>query len=321
MSRYLAVVLLVTVALFTACNKPATGPLKGVLLVVAPTIEDNLILSIIDNMQLYVTTVDTETVFDFSTCSLGDFNNDLKTRRTVLFIVDSVEELPSELQGDADDIYTGYDIWAENQSVFGIVAPSFDNYSALSSVLEDAYNAHLKSWIYTSFVATQMSSPARIDSLVNYCGFSIDIPKSWRTAEWNPTVGFIQYQRKASDNCQLIMSIRWIDDNRKLSSEEAVIWREEVARGFFYAAAADSVDRDRVQIESFELHGYQGYKILGMWRNPEFLNAGAFTSYILFDAERRYILDVEVFHEHGEKEPYIREGWIIMNTFIPGAVN
>jgi len=113
------------------------------------------------------------------------------------------------------------------------------------------------------------------------------------------------------------MSIRWIDDGRNLSSEDAVIWREEVARRFFYDASEDSVDRDRVQIETMNLNGLDGYFLLGMWRNPEYLNAGAFTCYILFDAGRRYILDLEIFHANGEKEPYIREGWIIMDTFLP----
>jgi hypothetical protein len=76
-----------------------------------------------------------------------------------------------------------------------------------------------------------------------------------------------------------------------------------------------------VQVEPLSLRGLQGWRLLGMWRNPEHLNAGAFTSYVLRDGGRRYLLDMEVFHERREKEPYVREGWIIMNTFIPGEEN
>jgi len=195
MSRHPVIIAFLVIITASACNRPATGPLKGVLIVSDSALDDDTVLDVIENTQLYLTTVDVESVFDFSTCSFDEFDSDLKTRRTILFVADSEEKLPDELQEDSQSIYYGSDIWAEGQSVFGIVVPGFENFSILSSRLEDAYNGHLRNWIYTSFVATQMSSPARIDSLTGYCGFSIDVPKSWRTSDWNPDGGFIQFQR------------------------------------------------------------------------------------------------------------------------------
>ena len=302
--------------LILACAGPATGPVKGVLVVYDPSITMDELNMFIDSVQLTVTSVKEEDVFDFSVCTRDLFQGDLRSRRTVLFLTLSPEDMPEGLEGPGP-VYQGSDLWAEDQVVLGAVLPGFTASAELSRALEDAYDRHLADYIYGSFVATQMSSPQRIDSLLTL-GFSMDIPKSYGLESWRPETGFIQYQRVVSDQCLLILTIRWLEDGRRLSPEEAVLWRESVARNFFYDAGADSVDRSRVQSEPLELHGATGMRLLGMWRNPEHLNAGAFTSYILFFGETRFLLDLEVFHEHREKEPYIREGWIIMNTFVPG---
>ncbi|MCK4807185.1 MAG: DUF4837 family protein [Candidatus Aegiribacteria sp.] len=312
-------VFLTALLLLAACAGPATGPVKGVLIVYEPDIDMQDMDDLLEEIQLHVITVDTENVFAFSTCSRENFRDDLKTRRTILFITENSFQLPDELQ-ESDGIYLGENIWAKDQVVLGIVLPGFTDTDALSNLLEQTYNHHLASYIYGSFVSTQMSSPERIDSLLTL-GFSMDIPKSYHLEEWNPEAGFIQYQRNVSDKCLLMMTIRWIDDSVVLSPDEAVVWREAVARNYFYDAAADSVDRSSVEVQSMDLRGLHGWKLLGMWRNPEHLNAGAFTSYVLRSNGRRYLLDMEIFHEHREKEPYIREGWIIMNTFILGEYN
>lgn len=314
--------LLIIAALLTmlvACTGPAIGPVKGVLIVYEPGVDLQRLDDLLEEIQLRVTTVDTENVFDFSTCSADDFRDDLKTRRTILFVTENTNQLPDELQM-LDGIYRGEDLWAEDQVVLGIVLPGYTDTDALSNLLEQTYNHHLESYIYGSFVATQMSSPERIDSLLAL-GFSMDIPKSYHLEEWNLESGFIQYQRHVSDECLILLSIRWIDDSVVLSPDDAILWREAVARNYFYDSAADSVDRSSVEVQPINLRGLHGLRLLGMWRNPDHLNAGAFTSYVLRSNGRRYLLDTVVFHEHREKEPYIREGWIIMNTFMLGEDN
>ncbi len=305
--------------MLVACAGPAIGPVKGVLIVYEPGVDLQSLDDLLEDIQLQVTTVDTENVFDFSTCPMEDFRDDLKTRRTILFVTENSLQLPAELQL-SEGIYRGEDIWAEDQVILGVVLPEFTRTDALSNLLEQAYNHHLESYIYGSFVSTQMSSPERIDSLLTL-GFSMDIPKSYHLKEWNPEAGFIQYQRIVSDECLILLSFRWIDDSVILSPDDAVLWREAVARNYFYDSAADSVDRSSVEVQLMNLRGLHGFRLLGMWRNPYHLNAGAFTSYVLRSNGRRYLLDTEVFHEHREKEPYIREGWIIMNTFMLGGDN
>lgn len=316
--RYLRIIPAVLI-LLAGCAGPATGPLKGVLVVYPAGMEMQRLNMVLDRVQKQVDTVEPEDVFDFSVCTTEEFQGDLKTRRTVLFLADDRSELPEELE-PSGGIYLGEDLWASDQYVLGVVMPEFDDWEILSERLESVYDRHIRHHIYGSFVSTQMTSPARIDSLLEL-GFSMDIPKSYSLADWDPETGFIQYQRRVSEDCLLLLSIRWIEDDMVLSPGEAVTWREAVARNHFHAASADSVDRSRVQVEPLNLRGLEGWKLLGMWRNPEYLNAGAFTSYVLRSDGRRYLLDMVVFHERREKEPYIREGWLIMNTFMPGEDN
>jgi len=306
--------------LLLSCAGPATGPLKGVLVVYPDGFSTEELNYILDELQLYVTTVGPETVFDFSVCSMEQFQDDLRKRRTILFLAEDRGGIPGELDREEGSIFFARDVWASGQVALGVMISEDIDWNTVSRRLESAYDQHLYDYIYGSFVSTQMSSPARIDSLLEL-GFSMDIPKSYSLAEWNAEGGFIQYQRRVSDQCLLLLSVRWIEDDVVLSPEEAVIWREAVARNHFHDAAADSVDRSMVQVDPLRLREMEGWKLLGMWRNPEHLNAGAFTSYVLRSDGRRYLLDMEVFHEGREKEPYIREGRLIMNTFIPGVEN
>jgi len=300
--------------LVCACNQPARGSLKGVLVVYSPDLEQRL-PELLSRVQLYVTTVDPEAVFDFSTCTPEQLRGSLRERRTILFMVTSAEDLPGELSGQGP-VLSARNVWATGQSVFGVVVDGEVPPESLSDSLLAAYNRHMHDYVYGSFVNTQMSSPARMDSL-RELGFTVDVPKSYRTKMWRPEDGVVQYQRQDGEECLLILTIRWLDTDRILEDgEDAMNWRQSVSRRFFGDAEADSVDRAKTEALPFRLGEYRGWKLTGVWRNPEHLNAGSFTSYILRVDGRRYLLDMEVYHPQAAKEPYLREGWTIMNTFV-----
>jgi hypothetical protein len=297
-----------------ACTGKAEGPLKGVLVVFSEGTEQG-IDDFVDGLQLRVETITSEAVFDFSFVALDRFEGTLRNRRTILLVVDSPEEFPVRLDPGSDGIYRGRDVWAEGQYVFGAVPGSVDP-ADLSSALEQAYDDHMWNYVYGSFVSTQMSNPERIDSLAAL-GFTVDVPKSYFLESWRPGDGFVQYQRQPSDECLLMFSIRWAPGVSSPDAEDAILRREAMARRFFYDAGADSVDRSAVTAEPVAIRGAQGYRLTGVWRNPEHLNAGAFTSLVLDCGGTGYILDLEVYNPGREKEPYIREGWTIMDSFVP----
>lgn len=309
--------LLLAAVVGLGCRGPSEGPVKGVLVVYPQDLEEEVDAAL-EELQRYLTTVDREPVFNFSSAYLEDFEGSLRMRRTILFLTEKASQIPGEL-ASADGLYRARDVWASDQLVYGAVLPDVTNMDALSDSLLKAYNLHMRDFIYGSFVATQMSSPERIDSL-RELGFTIDVPKSYSTEVWRPEEGFVQYQRFDSESCALMLSIRWKPAEDGIGSgEEAMRWREAVARRFFYDAQEDSVDRAKTTASPMVLDGAEGLELLGVWRNPEHLNAGAFTSYLLRHGDRKYLIDFEVYYPEGQKEPYIREGWTIMNTFVPGS--
>lgn len=303
--------LLLAILLWAGCARDAEGPIKGVL-VVYPDGEARTADSLTGLYQRTVTTIDPEPVFSFSFCTAGEFTGSLRNRRTILILADDESDLPGELRGGGS-VSGARDIWARGQRVFGTVIGAADPDEVADS-LEEAYDRHLAAWLYQSFVSTSMTSPERMDSLAAL-GFRMDIPRSYATAEWIPGDGFVQFQRPVSDNGRMMLSIRWVEGLDVLDADGAVAWRQDMARRFFYDASADSVDRSRLEILPLTLGDMTGWRLTGAWINPHHLNAGGFTSYVLQDADGSFLLDAEVYNPDAEKEPYVREGWILMRTF------
>ncbi len=298
--------------LLASCMGGAEGPLKGVL-VVYPEGMERQADSVAGLLQRTVTTIDAEQVFAFSFCTRSEFEGSLRSRRTILFLADSPAGLPGSLE-QGTGVWWARDVWARRQRVFGAVLGATDP-GAVSDSLEKAYNNHLYDYLFQEFVSTSMSSTDRMDSLAAL-GFTMDVPRSYRTAEWRPDDGFVQFQRPVSDEGLMMLSIRWLDDSSAAGTvEQAVSWRQDMARRFFWDASSDSVDLARLETIPISPGGLSGWRLTGAWINPAHLNAGAFTSYVLRSGGRSFILDAEVFNPGEEKEPYIREGWLLMSTF------
>lgn len=295
-----------------ACRRPAEGPVKGVLVVYPDGCEETAD-SLARAVQRYVRSVDPEPVFAFTFVPASGFEGLMRHRRTVLLLPDVDGEYAAPLQ--EGPVPWARDVWATGQAVYG--ARRGQDPGLLGDSLEAAYDRHLRAYLYESFVSTSMSSPERMDSLSSL-GFVMDVPRSYSTREWRAGDGFLQFQRPLSEEGLLMLSVRWQDGVVFETGEEAAAWREQVARRFFHDAGEDSVDRARLETLPLVHGDLTGWRLTGAWRNPRHLNAGAFTSYVIRSGSASFLLDMEVFNPGGEKEPYIREGWLIMNTFAVG---
>ncbi|MCK5131077.1 MAG: DUF4837 family protein [Candidatus Sabulitectum sp.] len=310
----LSLLLLISVS----CKQDSVGPVNGVLVVYSASLTEFIDTGGIQDLHLIVETVDPEEVFSFSFAETSEFQGTLKARRVILFLLDPSEthQIPAALEQGATDIYSGHDVWALDQQVFAVVIDpeSPELPSGLSAMLETAYDNQMHNYIYESFVSTSMTSPERMDSL-SLLGFTLNVPKSFAVRIWTPEDGFLQYQRQPDDECLLLFSIRTVTTDAELTDSNAVLAREAMARLFFYDASADSVDRARITVKPIIQNGLSGWELTGVWRNPEYLNAGSFTTRVLDSGGEWYILDMQIYNPGYKKEPYLREGWIIMDTF------
>ena len=301
-----------------SCKQDSVGPLNGVLIVYSASLSEYIDNGGLQNLHLIVETVDPEEVFSFSFAETSEFQGTLKTRRVILLLLDpsEIHNIPSALEEGTNGIFSGNDVWALDQQVFAVVVdPQLPELpSELPEMLEIAYDNQMHDYIYKSFVSTSMTSPERMDSL-SALGFSLNVPKSFVIRIWTPEDGFIQYQRQPDDESLLLFSIRILSSDAELTDSSAVMAREAMARLFFFDASSDSVDRARVTLEPITVSGFPGWELTGVWRNPDYLNAGAFTSRVIDAGSEWYILDMEIYNPGLKKEPYLREGWIIMDTF------
>jgi hypothetical protein len=311
-------ILLLALLPVLSCKQDSLGPLNGILIVYSDSLAEFIDAGGVDDLHLVVETVDPEEVFSFSFAETSQFQGTLKSRRIILLLLSPSEAhmIPGKLEQDSSGVYTGEDVWALGQQVVAVVvdpgSPVLS--SVLPEYLENAYNEQMRNYLYESFVNTGMSSELRIDSLAEL-GFTIDVPKSFATAQWTPEDGFIQYQRQPDEESFLLLSIFVLQTETELTDSSAVLAREAMARNFFFDASADSVDRARISAEPITMNGLPGFELTGVWRNPEYLNAGSFTARVFDTGSEWYILDMEVYNPGRAKEPYMREGWIIMDTF------
>jgi len=317
-TRFL-ILFFVFIFLGMSCKQESIGPVNGILVVYSNSLAEFIDAGGLRDLHLVVETVDPEEVFSFSFAEVSEFHGTLKERRIILLLLDETDKhlFPGSFTELTSGVQGGSDIWAIDQQVFGIIVnPTSPQLPVgLVSLLEEAYNNQMNDYIYESFVSTSMTSQARMDSILSL-GFTINIPKSYSVDNWSPEDGFIQYQRQPNDECLLLFSIRTLTTSVELSDSNAVLAREAMARLFFFDSAADSVDRSRISMRSIEYSGLPGWEITGVWRNPEYLNAGAFTTRVLDAGEEWYIFDMEVYNPGMKKESFLREGWIIMDTFF-----
>jgi len=304
--------------LSVSCKQDPLGPINGVLVVYSTSLTEFIDDGGLQELHLIVETVDPEEVFSFSFAETSEFQGSLKARRVILLLLDPSETdlIPSSLVEGETGIYSGDDVWAIDQQVFAVVVdPVLQELpSGIPEMLERAYDNQMHDYVYKSFVSTSMTSPERMDSLAAL-GFGLNVPKSFIVRIWTPEDGFVQYQRQPDEESLILFSIRMLTTEALLTDSNAVLAREAMARLFFYDASADSVDRARLSVEPIIQNGLTGFELTGVWRNPDYLNAGSFTSRVLDGGDVWYILDMEVYNPGYRKEPYLREGWIIMDTF------
>lgn len=99
--RPAAAVLVAALLLAAGCMEDAEGPLEGVL-VVYPAGSERMADSVSTLLQRTVQTIDPEPVFSFAFCTDSAFAGTLRSRRTILFLAERREALPTQLRDGAE---------------------------------------------------------------------------------------------------------------------------------------------------------------------------------------------------------------------------
>jgi len=90
--------------------------------------------------------------------------------------------------------------------------------------------------------------------------------------------------------------------------------RKELGQKYF---DGDEFDPNLIRKEAVSFKQYQGYRLLGAWKNMKLLIGGGFQSYAFWDAKTKtaYLIDNIVYFPAGDKLPILVELYVISNSF------
>lgn len=149
--------------------------------------------------------------------------------------------------------------------------------------------------------------------------FSLQIPDTYRIYSNDKAGNFLSFLYRAK------MQNREIPDKyvsvyhepmpeNKLDINWLINKRKELGTKYF---EGDEFDADLIRKEPFSFGDYEGFRLLGAWKNMKHAIGGGFQSFAFWDAKTKtaYIIDNIVYFPAGDKLPILVELYTISNSF------
>jgi hypothetical protein len=148
--------------------------------------------------------------------------------------------------------------------------------------------------------------------------FSLHIPDTYRIYSNDRSGNFLSFLYRAR------MQNREIPDKyvsvyhesmpeNKLDLNWLLSKRKELGIKYF---EGDEFDADLIRKEPFRFGAYEGYRLLGAWKNMKHAIGGGFQSFAFWDAKTKtaYLIDNSVYFPAGDKLPILVELYTISNS-------
>ncbi len=149
--------------------------------------------------------------------------------------------------------------------------------------------------------------------------YSIQIPDTYRIFSNDKQGRFLSFLYRAK------MQNREIPDKyvsvyyeampeNKLDINWVLNKRKELGQKYF---EGDEFDAQLIRKEPFKFGKYEGYRLLGAWKNMKLAIGGGFQSFAFWDADTKtaYLIDNIVYFPAGDKLPILVELYTISNSF------
>ncbi|MBD3166826.1 DUF4837 family protein [bacterium] len=213
------------------------------------------------------------------------------------------------------NIFQRKDAWVRNQTVLFIVARTYKELHAwLSENGQEVYNLlaqdryeRMKDKMYSFEEQDELA-----DSLRLAHGWHLRIPHDYLLVESHRNPDYIRLRRHYPDR---FITVAWRPGEPDVvRSDSLIAWRNSVSGTF---ADPSHVNPDFLQKREVTIGGFQAVKVMGLWETKSTLGGGPFVSYMLHANGTLYLLDGMVFAPDREKEPFVRQFELILNTFEP----
>lgn len=149
--------------------------------------------------------------------------------------------------------------------------------------------------------------------------YKIKVPDTFRLYSNDQVGNFLSFLYRARMQNREIpdkyISVYYEDMDTDMVNQEWLIKkRQEIGNKYF---EGDIIDEKDLRIEKYRFAGYDGWRIIGPWKNMKHLIGGSFQAHGFWDEKnkRAYLVDNSVYFPAGNKLPTMLELFMISSSF------
>jgi hypothetical protein len=327
---------------FSACDssrKPATG-LEDEIYVVADSVEFlDLKLSLQSAFEIEINTPLPEKLFTLKRISVNQLEK-LKNKKNILIVaplnsdsytseyINSIVDtgVRRKLEEEKDFILQQYDLWAKNQLVTVLTAPSLQELEFKILKNKDnllyAYQKISDKRLKESLYAPRFERKAIEGKLLRDYGWVIYVQADYKLAKSDPESKFVWLRRSPGSDMERWIFVHWIDNATPeyLNADSIKTIRNRLTEKFYrtadeasYVVVADSF------FTTSEVNFNNRYAIFtqGLWDLNIKGMGGPFVNYTFYDekSKRVYMLDGSIFAPKYYKRNLIQQVDVILQSF------
>ncbi len=220
------------------------------------------------------------------------------------------------------NIFIKHDIWAKNQILIILTAPTVDELSdyiishtdELFKIVNDYCNENVANWLFSEYSGEGKKVDLEKKIAQRY-GFGIHIPRMF---DWEKGTAENHFLWLRALEPERWVFVYWTPLDSASIGKISLKWfthtRDSLCAIFY---EGDSLQHGFLTYERATLDGLSGIMYRSRWFNAKRAFGGPVVGFILDDVDnnRRYILDGAVFAPGIKKEPYLRHCEVIMRSF------
>lgn len=342
MKIFLVIPISILSILFISCdstNKPAKG-FEDEIIVVADSLEyEELITSLQTVFEKEIFTPQPEKLFTLKRMSLAQLENNKRSKNIIIVaplnsgsrtsnyiqaIVDSSVE--TKLSSDPNFLVYKYDLWAKNQIVAVLSAPTIQelnnkilkNSDDLLYVFQKKSDERLFSNLYNP---TYEKKDIEGKFLRDY-GWVIYVQADFVIALNKPEDKFVWLRRSPGSEMERWIFIHWIDNATPdyLTQDSIKVIRDRLTKKFYQTSDDASyvvVASDNFVVKEVNFNGRYAFFTQGLWELNIKGMGGPFVNYFFYDeqTQRIYMIDGSVYAPKYYKRNLIQQMDVTLQSF------
>ncbi len=345
--HYMNKLLLLSIAALSAVliscgniNKPAVGAEDDIYVIADSAQYDNLEASLLTVFSKVIYTPQPEILFNLKRKSLSDLEN-LKHFKNLIIVapLDSSSETSKYVSAvlnpkvkdlvneDSVSVINKYNLWAENQLVMFLTAPTLEklNQDILkqSDNLLHYFQKESDDRLFQSLYNPKYEKKETEAKFLKDYGWMIYVQADYFLAKSDPKSHFVWLRRAPGTDMERWIFVYWIDNGspEELTPDSVYAIRNRLTKKFYRT----SDNKSYVEISDYykttkEVNFLGRYALMtqGLWRMDDKSMGGPFMNYVFYDepTKRIYMLDGSIYAPKYYKKTLIQQVDVILRSFI-----